>query len=214
MLFPNPAGWSIRPPYRPYAFASRSPATSPYVTRRLTQIWNFSCRLPLYGIFFLNIFKKNLDISSCIRHPVNQIHVKLRMRSWSVRRWVPLLLQLWHMRRTVVIMVTKVKIFLSEQAKGKSKAGVALKTKSLSQGGGRNKVGKASPAKNLQVGSSRNRKKKVVKSAARPIQKVAAVKIVQPKKGDMQLSALSRAPEVLIYFEIIIHFAQTHRACI
>ena len=118
------------------------------------------------------------------------------------------------MRRTVVIMVTKVKIFLSEQAKGKSKAGVALRTKSLSQGGGRNKVGKASPAKNLQVGSSRNRKKKVVKSAARPIQKVAAVKIVQPKKGDMQLSALSRAPEVLIYFEIIIHFAQIHRACI
>ena len=108
------------------------------------------------------------------------------------------------MHRTVVIMVTKVKIFLSDQAKGKSKAGVTLKTKSLSQGAGRNKVNKASPAKNLQVGSSRKQKGKVVKSATRPIQKVAAVKIVQPKKGDMQLSAI-RAPEVLSYFALIIH---------
>ena len=112
------------------------------------------------------------------------------------------------MHRTVVIMVVKVKVFLSEQAKakGKSKAGVTLKTKSLSQGAGRNKVNKASPAKNLQVGSSRKRKGKVVKAATRPIQKVAPVKIVQPKKGDMQLSAI-RAPEVLIYFEHIIHLA-------
>ena len=101
-------------------------------------------------------------------------------------------------------MVAKVKIFLSEEAK--NKAGVALKTKSLAQGRGRgrNNVNKPSPAKNLQVGSAKKPRGKVIKSSAQPIQKVRAVKIVQPKKGDMQLSS-NRAPEVLIHLHILIY---------
>ena len=94
-------------------------------------------------------------------------------------------------------MPPKVQIFLSEQAKKNANA-----PKKLGKNAGRPKIQLKSPARNASAAKNAKPKGKVVKSAARPIQKMSNVKIVQPTKGAMQPGSSENKSKVIIIIAI------------